>query len=127
MDQRLLQVHRITTSVITKLWALRDGLKLCIDIHLLAVIVELDALLVVDMINGNLTFSLCLSPLVDDCRALLSRIPRHQVQHCYKEANAMADALARFCANMEDNFVVFNSPLANMLMLLYRILLILCT
>lgn len=62
----------ITTSVIVELWALRDGLKLCIDMHLPVVIVELNALLVVDMINGNLTFSLCLSPLVDDCRALLS-------------------------------------------------------
>ena len=32
----------------------------------------------------------------------------------------MADALAKFNANTEDDFVVFNSPLASVLMLLYQ-------
>lgn len=58
-----------------KLWAFRDGLKLCIDMHLPVIFVELDALLIVDMINGDSAVSKCLSPLVDDCRALLNKIP----------------------------------------------------
>nr|POE87087.1 hypothetical protein CFP56_53974 [Quercus suber] len=88
--------------------------------HLPVIFVELDALLIVDMINGDSAVSKCLSPLVDDCRALLSRIPQHQVKHCYREANVVVDALARIGVVMEDDFVVFNSPPAYVLMLLYQ-------
>lgn len=41
------------------------------------------------------------------------------MKHCYREANAVADALARFGATMDNDFVVFNSP-AYVLMLLYQ-------
>ena len=84
--------------------------KLCIDMHLPTVIIELDALLIVNMISGVSAFSKCLSPLVDDCKALLRRIPQHQVKHCFREANAVADSLARSGATTENDFVVFNFP-----------------
>nr|POE56989.1 putative ribonuclease h protein [Quercus suber] len=39
-----------TPSVATELWALRDGINLCIDLNLTNVLIELDAKLVVDML-----------------------------------------------------------------------------
>ncbi|KAF3975273.1 hypothetical protein CMV_001475 [Castanea mollissima] len=54
------QIIGTTTSVAVELWALRDGLNMCIDLNLLVVIIELDAKLVVDLLknmsgslNGN--------------------------------------------------------------------------
>ena len=97
-------------SCVAELWALRNGLNLCISMFCPAVIVELDALLIVNMLSGDYSTARHLLPLVDDCRALLNRIPHHQVKHCYREANSMADALASCGAKMDNDFVVFDSP-----------------
>uniref|UniRef100_A0A7N2R4H0 RNase H type-1 domain-containing protein n=1 Tax=Quercus lobata TaxID=97700 RepID=A0A7N2R4H0_QUELO len=64
----------------------------------------------VNMLSGDYSTARHLLPLVDDCRALLNRIPHHQVKHCYREANSVADALASCGAKMENDFVVFDSP-----------------
>ena len=37
------------TSVAAKLWALRDGIRLCISLKILALVIELDAKLVIDL------------------------------------------------------------------------------
>ena len=68
----------------------------------------MDALLIFNMISGASAYSKRLSHLVDDCRALPSKIPHTQVQHCYREANAGADPLARHGATKEDDFVTLN-------------------
>lgn len=51
---------RHTTSVAMELWALCDGINLCIDLNLENVLIELDAKLVIDLLmkdegssNGN--------------------------------------------------------------------------
>ena len=78
-----------------KLWALRDGINLCIDLNLENVIIELDAKLVVDLLmkdernsNGN-------EVIIADCKEGLKRIPWVRIQHCFREANKCADTLAR--------------------------------
>ena len=40
-----------TSSVAAELWALRDGISLCISLNLLAVEFEFDAKLVVDLLS----------------------------------------------------------------------------
>ena len=40
-----------TTSVVAKLWALRDGIRLCIALKLPTVVIELDSKLVVDLLK----------------------------------------------------------------------------
>ena len=99
-----------TTSIAAELWALRDGIQLCLELNLPAVIIELDAMLVVNLLrstnhnpNGN-------NNLVADCREGMARIPRVQIQHCYREANKCVDALARRGALLPCNFLVFDSP-----------------
>ena len=70
------------------------------------------------MLSGNYSSARHLSPLVDDCRALLNRILHHQVKHCYREANSVADALVSCGAKMEDGFVVLDNPSVYVLSLL---------
>ena len=99
-----------TTSIAAELWALRDGIQLCLELNLPAVIIELDAMLVVNLLrstnhnpNGN-------NNLVANCREGLARIPKVKIQHCYREANKCADALARRGALLPCNFLVLILP-----------------
>ena len=84
-----------TTSVVAELWALRDGIKLCISLKLLAVIIELDAKLIVELMQKEDCNQNSIDALVRDCRSGLREIHLVQVQHCYYKANKCADAFAR--------------------------------
>lgn len=72
--------------------------------------VELDAKLVVDLLekenpglNGN-------DVLIADCKDKLKQIPRVSILHCFREANMCADALARRGAQLTDDFAIFSPP-----------------
>ena len=55
-QERLLDYSRtigIATNVVAELCTFRDGLKLCTQLHLLAVEVELDKSLILLLISGN--------------------------------------------------------------------------
>ncbi|KAM3713747.1 hypothetical protein ACJW31_01G279800 [Castanea mollissima] len=84
----------ITTSVAAELWALRDGIHLCSALKLPAVKFELDSKLVVDLMKKELDNPNGLDVLVTDCRESMKAIPYVRIQHCYREANKCADALA---------------------------------
>ena len=64
-----------TNSFLVEIWALRDGLLLCYHMNLLAIIVELDARALVDALNNPAYANTVLSPLFDDCKQLVTRIP----------------------------------------------------
>nr|POF24256.1 putative ribonuclease h protein [Quercus suber] len=100
----------ITAGVAVELWALRDGIKLCLSLNLQAVEVELDAKLVVDLLGkegGSVNVN---NTIVADYKEGLRRIPRVKIKHCYHEANKCADALARRGALMNCDFVIFSEP-----------------
>ena len=65
------------TSVTAELWALRVGHKLCLNLNLFAVEVNLDAMLVVYWLSGptNTTHS----SLIMDCKEFLILIPQMKV------------------------------------------------
>ncbi|KAL0012166.1 hypothetical protein SO802_007274, partial [Lithocarpus litseifolius] len=84
-----------TTSFLAELWALRDGLNLCLSYNFDAVEVELDAKAIVDAISNPNYTNVFVFPLMEDCRLLVSRIPHISIRHCYREANRCADGLAR--------------------------------
>ena len=100
----------ITTSFLAKLWALRDGLKLCVNRSILAVEVELDAKSIVDVVANAKYSNIFASALLDDCRHLIQQIPQIRFKHIFQEANRCADALARMGGLQEDEFIVFESP-----------------
>ena len=64
-------------------------------------------MLVVDLLKKDMEKSNGIDVLVDDCREGLKEIPMVRIQHCYKEANKCADALARRGALMDQDFTIF--------------------
>lgn len=106
-----------TTSVAAELWALRDGINLCIDLNLTNVLIELDVKIVVDLLlkgeektHGN-------DVLIADRKEGLKKISSVQIQHCYREANKCTDTLTRRGALLSQDFVIFHSPPANVALL----------
>ena len=106
------------TSVVAELWPLRDGIRLCIALKLPTVIFELDAKLIVELLQKEDGQPNSIGALVSDCKARLKEIPIVQIQHCYREANKCADALARKGALLPQDFVVFLNPLMEVSLLL---------
>ena len=84
-----------TTNVAAELWALRDGINLCIDLKLTNVIIELDAKLVMDLLQNEDCRNNGKEVIIADCRKGPKKIPIVRIQHCFREANMCADALAR--------------------------------
>ena len=103
----------VSSSIATELWALREGLTICMEMQLQAVEVELDASTAISLVSSNFSSNGNLSGLVDDCRGLLLRMPQAKVSHCYREANCYANALARIGASSPpvcNNFVTPTPP-----------------
>lgn len=61
----------MVNSVMIKLWALRDGLTMALDLGIQLFVVELDAKVVVDLLLGHLQENCLLAPLIGDCWRLL--------------------------------------------------------
>nr|POE77134.1 putative ribonuclease h protein [Quercus suber] len=99
-----------TTSVAIELWALRDGLNLCISLNLQAMEIELDAKLVVDLISKEGSQPNSNDVIVADCGEGLKKIPRVRVLYCYRKANKCAHALAHRGALLSQDFVIFSFP-----------------
>ena len=66
-----------TTSIIAEFWALRDGLLLGDQIGVQNLVIELDAKVVVELVQSKTTSNAFYSSLLADCRSLLGRF-----QHC---------------------------------------------
>ena len=99
-----------TTSFMAELWALRDGLLLCLQIQAQAVCVELDAKAVVDAFNMQNYSNTVISSIMDDCRHLASQISHLRVRHIYREANRCADFLAKLGLSIVSDYVELPSP-----------------
>ena len=100
----------ITTSILAELWEIRDGLSMCLDLRIYALIVESDAKVFVDLINNDSLSIATNASLVADCRLLLSQIPQVKVVHCFREANCCADANARIGTFQDSDIFYYNSP-----------------
>ena len=68
-----------TTSAAAELWALRDGIRLCIALKLQAVVIKLDSKLMVELIKKELNNPNGLDVLVTDCRDGLRDIPQARI------------------------------------------------
>ena len=97
-------------SLHAELWAIRDGLSLCIQLQLPDVEIELDAKSVVDLLNSSSVSIADHAPLVDDCKNLMNQIPRWKLKHCFKEANTFADRLPRMALHLQQPFVLLDTP-----------------
>lgn len=91
---------------------------MCIALKFPAVITELDAKLVVDLLHKKDRNRNGLDAILGDCRAGLRDIPVVKIQHCYKGVNKCTDALARRGALLPQDFVVFLDPPTDVSLLL---------
>ena len=106
------------TSFLAELWALRDGLRLCLQIQAQAVCIELDAKAMVDAFNLQSCTNTIRSSIMEDCRHLVTQIPQVRVRHVYRETNRCADFLAQLGTTLENDFSIFPSPPVDLLTIL---------
>ena len=99
-----------TNSFLAELWALRDGLHLCLQANAHSVIIEVDAKAIMDAFNSPTSYDAFVSPIMEDCRLMANRIPQRRFRYIYREANKSADFLARLGLLLDTEFVVFSSP-----------------
>ena len=64
-----------STSVDAKLWALGDGLTLCIALNILALEIRIDAKIVLDGISSESNCNLNHFSFIMDCRTLINQFP----------------------------------------------------
>lgn len=64
---------RFTNNFEAELWGLRDGLTLCSNLNISALIVEEDAKAIVDICHNAKYENNIVSPILDDCRQLMSK------------------------------------------------------
>ncbi|CAL5325064.1 unnamed protein product [Camellia sinensis] len=91
-----------SSSIEAELWAMRDGLKLALDLNLTGIEVETDATIMQNIILGNFNHCHQLSNLIHDCRYLLDRLGTSTISHTYWEGNKCADLLANEGSNHEE-------------------------
>lgn len=100
----------IASSFMAKLWALQDGLLLCLQTHAQAVIVEMDSKVIVDTFSTYVETSNTVSAIMEDCKHLVAQIPQVRFNHVYREVNKCADFLAKLGASLDVDFNVFSCP-----------------
>ena len=92
-------------SFLAETWALRDGLLLCNQLNLNAIMVELDAKALVNALKNPSYANTIVSSLFDDCRQLATQIPHLSIKHIYREANKCADRLANLGSCQSLDFI----------------------
>ena len=102
-----------------ELWALKDGLTICRELNLSAVEIEIDAKVVLGWVSDTYNCNLHHAALILDCKTLISQIPQVRMNHCFREASKCVDALARRGSELDQDFIVFDSPTMDIVMLLY--------
>ena len=51
-----------------------------------------------------------ISPILDDCRQLITRFQNVRIKHCFQQVNQCADDLARMSFSLNADFLIFDSP-----------------
>nr|POF02760.1 putative ribonuclease h protein [Quercus suber] len=100
----------VNSSIAAKLWALREGLVLCIEHEAHVVEIELDAFATISIVASNVNTNGDLSSLVDDCKELLLQLPQVKLSHYFREANFYTDALAKLGSASSDVSSILVTP-----------------
>ncbi|GKV12720.1 hypothetical protein SLEP1_g23837 [Rubroshorea leprosula] len=107
-----------TTSIVAELWAIRDGLKLAVSRGYNGLILETDSRTALTLLHAENCNFHSLAVLISDCRVLLRQLPDVQTTHIYREANSVADCLAKIGTRLNNPFAVFEQCNMNVAMLL---------
>ena len=63
-----------------------------------------------DVVLNSDYVNIVVSPLLDDCKQLLSCFQQVQIRHYYRQANRCADVMARMGSDQPVDYIVFHSP-----------------
>ena len=97
----------ISSSFIAELWALRDGLMICVHRNFNAIEVEVDARVVIDVLSASKCTNNLAAPLVDDYKQLATQIHQIRFKHYFRKANRSANKLASMGAAQDSQFKLF--------------------
>ncbi len=103
----------VTNSLAAELWGLRDGLILAHQQKIKRIIIELDAKVVIDLVQPANSIPLPHHPygaLIADCRSLILEFDEANIQHTFREGNATANLLAKARNSLLCPFAYFDSP-----------------
>ena len=100
----------ITNNFEAELWGLREGLLLCCNLNISHLELELDAKAVVEVLSNPFYVNNVISPILDDCRLLVSRFHQIRIKHCFREVNRCAKSLARMSFTQDAEFSSFVRP-----------------
>ena len=85
----------------------------CNNLHILLLIIELDAKAVVDVFLNPSYQNNVISAILNDCKELLLRFQQVQFRHCFCQANRCADVLARLSTDQDVEFISVRLNLFN--------------
>ena len=102
-----------TTSITAEFWAWRDGLLQAVQIGVQNLLIELDAKVVIELVQSHSPFKAFYSSLLADCRSLLGRFQHYKVQNAFHEVNKVAEALAKLGCETQEHFVILENPPSN--------------
>ncbi|XP_050259134.1 uncharacterized protein LOC126704150 [Quercus robur] len=94
----------------SELWGLREGLKLCCSLNIRCLEIEMDAKSIVEVLQNADYVNNAFSPIIDECRQLITQFHHVCIKHCFQQANQCADGLARMSCRMNAEFLIYDSP-----------------
>ena len=92
---------------------------LYVNLNLLAVKIEFDAIIMLGWVSGNHSSNSHHFSLIMDCRTHINQIPQVKMKHCYRESNKCVDVLARMGAGSSQDLLLFDSLHMELSMLLF--------
>ena len=72
-----------------------------------------------DWVSGQVRSNTAHSSLIANYKSLVSQFSRVQIKHCYREVNQCADRITKSGAKLEQDFVIYDSPLSEINLLLF--------
>jgi len=89
---------------------MEDGLLLARQLDILNFNIELDANVLVHLLNNPSSHNLMLESLLNDCRTPIKVFPSCIVTHIFREANRCADKFANMRATQPVDFLLLYEP-----------------
>ena len=105
----------VTSSFATELRGLCEGIQLCCNLNISCLEVEMDAKSIIDVIGSPNYVNNIISPILDDCRLLITKFHQVRIKHCFLQTNQCADGLAKKSLRMAGELLIYDNPLVNIL------------
>ena len=92
---------------------------LCVNLNLLAVEIEFDAIVMLDWVSSNDNSNLLRVSLIMDCKTLINQIPRVGMKHYYRKTNKCTDTLVKMGTGSNQELLLFDILSVDLFMLLF--------